>query len=54
MNFVEYTVEAFFPYEYVKCTSLAEAREKVREFRQKGKNSQIVGLTEDGKDYLIG
>ena len=41
------------PNEYVKCTSLADAREKVREFGKKGIISQIVEMTKEGRDYMI-
>lgn len=48
-----YTVETTYPYEFLTCISLTEARKQVREFKRKGRLAHIVVVTESGNDYIL-
>lgn len=48
----EYMVETNYPYEFTKCASLSEARQKVKEFKKKGKLAHIV-IHQNGQDYIL-
>ena len=51
-NLKEYMVETNYPYEFLKCTSLKEARQKVKELKKKGKLAHIV-VHQNGQDYIL-
>ena len=54
MRFIEYSVESPFPYEIHKCKTLKEAKRIRAEIRRRrGVKSSIVGLTENGNDYIL-
>lgn len=42
-----------YPYEFLTCTSLTEARRQVREFKRKGRLAHIVVVAENGNDYIL-
>lgn len=48
----EYMVETSYPYEFIKCVSLSEARRKVKELKKKGKLAHIV-VYQNGQDYIL-
>ena len=48
----EYVVETSYPYEFVKCVSIKEARQKVKEFKKKGKLAHII-VYQNGQDYIL-
>lgn len=50
---MRYTVETTYPYEFVHCETLTEARRQVREFKKKGKRASIIAVTENGNDYIV-
>lgn len=49
---MKYTVETTYPYEFVKCKTLTEARKQVRKFKKEGKNASIVAVAKNGNDYI--
>lgn len=51
-NLKEYMVETNYPYEFIKCASLSEARQKVKEFKKKGRLAHIV-MSQNGQDYIL-
>ena len=48
----EYVVETNYPYEFIKCASLSEARRKVKELKKKGRLAHIV-MYQNGQDYIL-
>ena len=52
-GFMEYCVETFTPYESVVCKNRTTARKEVQNFKKQGKMSAIIGVTQNGNDYII-
>lgn len=50
---MKYTVETAYPYEFVKCKTLVDARKQVRKFKKEGKHASIIAVTENGNDYIV-
>lgn len=48
----EYMVETNYPYEFIKCASLSEARRKVKELKKKGKLAYII-VYQNRQDYIL-
>lgn len=51
-NLKGYMVETNYPYEFIKCASLSEAKQKIKEFKKKGKLAHIV-VYQNGQDYIL-
>ena len=49
---VKYIVETTYPYEFVKCKTLTEARKQVWKFKKEGKRASIITVAENGNDYI--
>ena len=49
---MKYTVETTYPYEFVHCKTLTEARKQARKFKKEGKYASIIVVTENGNDYI--
>lgn len=52
-GFMEYCVETYHPYEFVKCKNRTMARKIVRNFKRQGRMSVVIGVTAKGNDYII-
>ncbi|HAU87296.1 MAG TPA: hypothetical protein DCW90_17965 [Lachnospiraceae bacterium] len=51
---MEYTVETSYPYIFVKCASLTQAKRAKAKIRKEiGRVSTIVAVTENGNDYIF-
>lgn len=48
-----YLVETSYPYEFVRCRTLTEAKQKVKDFKKKGKYASIIICGENGNDYIL-
>ena len=49
---MKYIVETTYPYEFVYCKTLTEARKHVRKLKKEGKYASIIVVTENGNDYI--
>lgn len=49
----KYTVETPYPYKFYPAKTLNEAKAKKAELRKKGIKANIVGVTDDGRDYIV-
>lgn len=49
---MRYVVETTYPYEFVRCKTLTEARKQVRKLKKEGKHAFIIAVTENGNDYI--
>ena len=50
---MKYIVETTYPYEFVYCKTLTEARKHVRKFKKEGKYASIVAITKNENDYIV-
>lgn len=50
---MKYIVETIYPYEFVHCKTLTEARKQVRKFKKEGKHSSIIAITKNENDYIV-
>lgn len=51
---MEYIVETSYPYIIVRCASLTQAKRARRKiYKETGRTSTIVAVTENGKDYIF-